>query len=65
MVIFGKDERLKFELAKENYSQKVREIYDNTRTYGDGKWMMFEPIDSSLFADFINLLKIKRKPDKK
>ena len=65
MVVLGKDERLKFEADKENYSQAVQEIYDNTHTYHDGKWVMFEPTDTSLFNDFIRLLSIKRKPNKK
>lgn len=65
MVVLGKDERLKFETDKENYSKAVQEIYDNTHTYHDGKWVMFEPTDTSLFDDFIRLLSIKRKPNRK
>ena len=65
MVVLGKDERLKFEADKENYSKVVQEIYDNTHTYHDGKWVMFEPTDTSLFDDFIRLLGIKRKPNRK
>ena len=65
MVVLGKDERLKFEADKENYSKVVQEIYDNTHTYHDGKWVMFEPTDNSLFSDFIRLLSIKRKPNRK
>ncbi len=62
MIVFGKDERSEFETEKENYSREVREIYDNAHTYRDGKWIMFEPTDTSLFDDFIKLLSIKRKP---
>ena len=65
MIILGKDERLKFEQDRENYGEEVQKIYDETQTYHDGKWMMFEPTDTSLFDDFIKLLKIKRKPNKK
>lgn len=65
MIILGKDERLKFEKDRENYSKEVQRIYDETQTYHDGKWMMFEPTDTSLFDDFIRLLRIKRKPNKK
>ena len=65
MVILGKDERLKFEEDKENYGKEVQRIYDETQTYHDGKWMMFEPTDTSLFDDFIRLLGIKRKPNRK
>lgn len=65
LIIFGKDERLKFEKDRENYSKEVQTIYDVSQTYHDGKWMMFEPIDTSLFDDFIKLLRIKRKPNRK
>lgn len=65
MIIFGKDERAKFEVERNDYSQQVQKIYDEAKTYRDGKWVMFEPIDTSMFQDFIKLLGIKRKPNKK
>lgn len=65
MIILGKDERLKFETAREHYSKEVQRIYDETQTYHDGKWLMFEPVDTALFDDFIRLLRIKRKPNRK
>ena len=65
LVVLGKDERLKFETDKERYSKEVQKIYDNTHTYHDGKWIMFEPTDTTVFNDFIRLLSIKRKPNKK
>ena len=68
MVILGKDERLKFvkfENDKEHYAPEVQNIYDETPTYHDGKWLMFEPADTSLFENFLRLLAIKRKPNRK
>lgn len=65
MVILGKDERLAFEADRENYSEEVQALYDAAQTYHDGKWIMFEPVDTSLFQDFIRLLGIKRKPNRK
>ena len=65
MVILGKDERSKFESNRANYSKEVQERYDQAQTYHDGKWIMFEPVDTSLFNDFIGLLRIKRKPNRK
>ncbi len=65
MIIFGKDERAKFEAERNDYSQQVQKIYDEAKTYRDGKWVMFEPTDTSMFQDFIKLLGIKRKPNKK
>ena len=63
MVILGKEERLKFEKDKESYTKEVQRMYDETKTYHDGKWLMFEPKDTSLFDDFMKLLKIKRRPN--
>lgn len=65
MVILGKDERLKFEEDRDSYSNETLRIYNEARTYHDGKWIMFEPVDTSLFDDFMKLLKIKRKPNRK
>ncbi|GHV41379.1 hypothetical protein FACS189490_08170 [Clostridia bacterium] len=65
MIIFGKDERQKFEADRQGYSEPVQKIYDEAKTYHDGKWVMFEPTDTAMFDDFIRLLQIKRKPNRK
>lgn len=65
LVILGKDERRKFETDRGNYSKEVQQKYDEAQTYHDGKWIMFEPVDTSLFDDFLRLLRIKRKPNRK
>ena len=65
MIIFGKGERAKFEAKRNNYSLEVQRVYDESTTYHDGKWMMFELTDTSLFPDMEKLLLIKRKPNKK
>ena len=64
MVILGKDEREKFETDREGYSEAVRRAYDEAKTYHDGKWIMFEPVDTTLFDDFAKLLRIKRRPNR-
>lgn len=65
MVIFGKAEREKFENVRTEFSGELREIYDEAKTYQDGKWMMFLPEDTAMFVDFMRLLEIKRKPNRK
>lgn len=65
MIIFGKNEREKFEASRERYSEQIQTIYDTAKTYHDGKWVMFQPVDTILFDDFVRLLGIKRKPNKK
>ena len=65
MIIFGKNEREKFEASREHYSEQIQTIYDAAKTYHDGKWVMFQPVDTAMFDDFVRLLGIKRKPNKK
>lgn len=63
MIIFGKNEREKFENDRGNYSEEVQTIYDEAKIYRDGKWIMFIVNNTSMFEDFIKLLAIKRKPN--
>ena len=65
MIIFGKDERAKFEEIRDTLSDSVCSQYDQAKTYRDGKWVMFEPTATSEFEDYIKLLAIKRKPNRK
>ena len=65
MIIFGKDERVKFEDIRDTLSTSICRQYDEAKIYRDGKWVMFEPIDTAEFDDYIKLLAIKRKPNKK
>ena len=65
MIIFGKDERAKFEDIRGSLSDSVCRQYDEAKTYHDGKWVMFEPTDTSEFNDYMKLLAIKRKPNRK
>ena len=76
MIIFGKDERAKFEEIRNTLSDSVCRRYDalsdsvcrrydEAQTYRDGKWVMFEPTDTSEFDDYMKLLAIKRKPNRK
>jgi len=63
-IVFGKDERAKFENEQHTYSDEIQSIYKNSTTYHDGKWMSFEPVNL-LLEDIQKLLRIKRKPNKK
>ena len=64
MVILGKDERARFESQREVFSNETLKVYDETTTFHDGKWLMFELKDTSLFNDIERLLSIKRKPNR-
>ena len=65
MVIFGQDERAKFEEIRATLSDAVCKRYDEAPVYRDGKWVMFEPADTSEFDDYMKLLAVKRKPNRK
>ncbi len=64
-VILGKEERNRFEAQKEQFSAEVREKYDCTQTFHDGKWLMFDVEDDSLSEEIQLLLEIKKKSNKK
>ena len=65
MIIFGKNERTKFEDIRGTLSNAVWRQYDEAKTYHDGKWVMFEPTSTDEFDDYMKLLAIKRKPNRK
>lgn len=65
MVIFGAAERERFEKRRMEFSSGVQKSYDEAETYRDGKWVMFLPGDTSGIDDFVKLLEIKRKPNRK
>ena len=65
MVIFGKDERTKFEDMRHTLSDTVCKQYDEAETYRDGKWVMFKPTNTAEFPDYMKLLAIKRTPNRK
>lgn len=64
-VIFGKDERVKVESRREEFSEAVMKAYDEAHTFHDGKWVMFLPTDESMLEDFLRLLALKRRPNRK
>lgn len=65
LITLGKAEREKVESKRGDFSESLLVSYDETKTYHDGKWLWI-PIDESLaFDDIVNLLKIKRRPNRK
>lgn len=65
MIVFGKGEREKVEGIRSELSDSVRRAYDEAQTYRDGKWVMFEPTDDSEFGDYLRLLALKRRPNRR
>jgi len=65
LVIFGKAEREKFEMQRGAFPQVIQEIYDNSKTYHDGKWMMIPISDLDTLEAVKKLILIKKKPNRK
>ena len=64
-VVLGKNERDKFDQARDTFSEAVCKVYDQAETLHDGKWLGFDMYDDTLINDIIHLLHIKRKPNRK
>lgn len=65
LVIFGRAEREKFEAARNAFPISVQTAYDAAQTFHDGKWVMFEPKGKASLPDYVRLLEIKRRPNRK
>lgn len=64
-MIFGQNERDKFERSRSDFTDEVRSIYDAATIYHDGKWVMLEVSDDYLVDDIEKMIIIKKKPNKK
>ena len=65
LVIFGKTEREAFELQRASMPEKICDIYDGSKTYHDGKWMLFPVKDLETLEAVKRLVLIKKKPNRK
>ena len=65
LLIYGKAERETFEAVISDFSQVLQDLYRNSHTYHDGKWMSLDVRDSSVVPDLIRMLAIKKKPNRK
>jgi len=65
LVIFGKEERIKFENDHKKFSKYINDHYKNSKTYHDGKWMFIDISDNKYIDDIIELIRIKKKPNRK
>ncbi len=58
----GKQWTYELKFRKGGKTPAVVSAYDAAKAYHDGKWLLFDA-QEALFADFMKLLLIKRKPD--
>lgn len=62
VLIYGKKERETFESRKKEFPKYLTKIYDNTKEYHDGKWMLIRIENSKYNNELIEMIKIKKKP---
>jgi len=62
VLIYGKKERETFESRKKEFPKYLTKIYDNTKEYHDGKWILIRIEDSKYNNELIEMIKIKKKP---
>lgn len=64
-IIYGKAERDKFEAQRSAFPQKIQDIYDKSKTYHDGKWMLISVADLETLEAVKQMIIIKKKPNRK
>ncbi len=64
-IVFGKAEREKFESMRDEFPKKIQELYDEVRTYHDGKWLLIKVADLQSLEVVKRLILIKKKPNRK
>lgn len=65
LLIFGQKERGIFDAQRDSFSEAIRSVYDNARTYHDGKWMLFDVTAPEQLAEIKRMILIKKKPNRK
>ena len=65
LITYGRVERERFELIKDTVSESIQNIYDETESLHDGKWLWIPINDHLKIKDIIIMLNIKRRPNKK
>lgn len=64
-IIFGKDEREKFEARRDEFPQYIVDLYDKAHTYHDGKWMLIQVDTMETLEAVKKMILIKKKPNRK
>ncbi|MEA4861688.1 MAG: DUF3788 family protein [Victivallaceae bacterium] len=65
LIIFGRKEREKFELSREEFSKEIQNCYDAANIRHDGKWMSIDVTSVALLSDIKKLIAIKKRPNRK
>ena len=64
-LIFGKDEREKFETQRDAFPQSIVNLYDQAHTYHDGKWMLIRVYTMETLEAVKKMIILKKKSNRK
>jgi len=62
LIVFGGAERDKVEGARDQFSPETLKLYDEAKTYHDGKWLLLAVDSDRKIEDVTRFLTLKRKP---
>jgi len=65
LIILGKAECELFEKTRSNFPKEIQAIYNNSKTYHDGKWMKIPVSDLKTLESVKQMILIKKKPNRK
>lgn len=65
VLVYGKKEVESFEKTKSEFSDYLRGIFDTTKQYHDGRWLLIRVEDGQYYDELIKMIKIKKKPSQK
>lgn len=64
-LIFGKNERAKFEADRNSFPKEIQDLYDKERILHDGKWMLIRVDNLQALEIVKKLILMKKKPNRK
>jgi len=62
VLVYGKKEVETFEKMKSVFSDYLRGIFDATKQYHDGRWLLIRIEDGQYYDELIKMITIKKKP---
>jgi hypothetical protein len=62
LIVLGKKEAEKVDLAKDYLNNAVKQVFENTAQFHDGRWMWIRVTDISDIISLKLLLAVKKKP---
>lgn len=61
LVVLGQDDRMGFDMTREEYCGYITDLYDRCTLFNGTKWLMIQVTDGSVFDDVQKLIMLKVK----